>query len=237
MHRWDTLSPITAACSVTSCSGRRAGLTRLPSDALSPQFPTMIAHRPRSEKMPLANLCNRLCCQLRAPCESTDSRATSSHSHVLRRRLAPLYRVSPAPISRLRTLVRITKLRCRRRRRLTTHLRIAPLANSYPDLESRSGWCRRRELCSGFAVPFPESSVGADRAPCSLEPVPVEARAGLLSRNSRARQNHPLTLPVTPPVLARAEARPFRLRPVVRAIPPARRENRVSPAPEDPIPR
>jgi hypothetical protein len=131
--------------------GRRAGLTLLPPDTSPPQSPATFAHRARSEKMPLANLCNRHCCQLRAPCEPFDSRATNSRPHDPHDLCAPRSRISPAR-NRSRSA-----LACGSRSAVArTGAGSQPaFANSYPGLESRSGWCRRRELCPGPDVPVP----------------------------------------------------------------------------------
>jgi len=71
----------------------------------------------------------------RAPCVSTDSRATSSHSRDPRCLCAPQFRIAPAPWAgllqaRLRTLVRIAKCHISRWRRLT----------------ARCGFTRREQL-------------------------------------------------------------------------------------------
>jgi len=100
--------------------------------------------------MPLANLCNQPCCQKRAPCESTDSRATGSHPRVRHSMRAPR-----TPHLRADSETRhFTLASARDPRRL-------PVANSYPDLESRSGWCRRRELCPDCYVPARTNSLGS----------------------------------------------------------------------------
>lgn len=49
------------------------------------------------------------------------------------------------------------------------------------------------------AFPSRTDRVGPTGQPCSHEPGSVEARAGLFSRKTRARRNHPLTLLLAPP--------------------------------------
>jgi len=181
---WNTLSPITAARSVTSLPGRRAGLTLLPLEAPSPFLRTMTSLRSRSEKMPLANLCNRHDVKNRHPLSRP----------ILESRVHTRLTVASCAPRELRTLVRFPKCCISRRRRLTITVWFYPGAEGYPDLESRSGWCRYRELCPDPDVPTWDKPIRVDRALMARsKPAPA------YSAKTRARQNRPLTLPVTPP--------------------------------------
>lgn len=84
-------------------------------------------------------------------------------------------------------------------------------------LESRSGWCRRRELCLDCQVP------ARSRAP-EGRPLPpissgsVKARAGLFGRNASPSQPSTDAFVVAPSDVGRT-SRPIRRRPTARAVP------------------
>jgi len=90
-RNWNTLSPITAARSVTSFTGLPRRADSSPSRCGAPPLPTSSSLRARSEKMLLANLCNHACCQLQAPIGSTNSRASGFRRRNLRSVCSPRY--------------------------------------------------------------------------------------------------------------------------------------------------
>lgn len=144
----------------------------------------MSSLRSRSEKMPLANLCNRHDVKNRHPLSQP----------ILESRAHTRLTAASCALRELRTLVRFPKCCIPRRRRLATTSRFYPVSEGYPDLESRSGWCRCRELCPDPDVPTWDKPIRVDRALMARsKPAPA------CSAETRARQNRPLTFPVTPP--------------------------------------
>jgi hypothetical protein len=133
----------------------------------------MLPRPPSCEKMPLANLYNRLCCQTGTP---RVDRLSSQGSRPCDRRFA---RAPHRPHSRTGREVRIPQRR-----------RWSGLLQSL-GLESRSGWCRRRELCLDCNVPAqsrtPEGRPLPPSRAARSKPVPA------CSAETRARRNLPLT--------------------------------------------
>lgn len=116
---------------------------------------------------------------IQAPAGTTDFRATGSHPHVLRSLRPP----------------RRPHLRADREVQTICAGAVSPTTfiAGYLGLESRSGWCRRREL---WLTPmYPCGRIRwVDRAPMARSKPALACSA-----ESRAHHNPPLTLPVTPP--------------------------------------
>lgn len=128
--------------------------------------------------MPLANLYNRLCCQ-QAPLGSTDFRAGARALVIAASRALRI----------ARTLVRGAKYAFHRDAdRLGLWIREPQDLG----LESRSGWCRRRELCLDCDVPAQGFSPGGSTAPAPSRAARSKP-APTCSIEIRARRNLPLT--------------------------------------------
>lgn len=104
--------------------------------------------------MPLANLCNRHDVKNRHPLSRP----------ILESRAHTRLTAASCALRELRTLVRFPKCCIPRRRRLATTSWFYPVAEGYPDLESRSGWCRYRELCPDPDAPTWDKPIRVDRA-------------------------------------------------------------------------
>jgi len=110
-----------------------------PSRHALPPLLTVLSYQARSEKMFLANLCNRPCCQYGHP--------SSRPTHELRAHTRIFLRLVRAPRDPHASTGRETR---------HGHVGASSqpaFTDSYPGLESRSGWCRRRELWPDPDVP------------------------------------------------------------------------------------
>lgn len=247
-----TLSPIAAARSVTSLPDCHAGLTLLPFASL----PRLLVEPPRSRrvrdarlwsalrasqhprfrrrrddarvgKMPLANLCNRSCCQ-RALLGATDLRATGSHPPVRRGSRSP--QVPHASTGREVLNGSAREARIERVVTAPAHphlaMRATPTSNrgTVGAVSASCGWLLRTRpaLSSGgvgrasLARPKPASACSAANASPRKPSTDASCRAADRTTDSSSTAVLSVRLP--------------------RTVPSARRELRVSPHPVGPFP-
>ncbi len=216
-HGLDTLSPITAARSVTSFTE----LPRRADPSPSRRLPAAIAGDVRApgeigEDASRQSLQPCLLSKKRAPNEPFDPRAPGFHPTFRRTLGAP----------RDRTLVRFAKCPgC------VGAVSPTAFAAGYLGLESRSGWCRRRELWLVPPSPRGPKPSRVDRAPMARS-----KSAPACSAETRTRRNRPLTLPVAPPVRSNESTDPDGVR-SHEPFRPRAAERRVAPFSVDSFPQ
>lgn len=162
--------------------------------------------------MPLANLCNRPCCQTgthwtyRPPSDGLTPACPSRHALPAGSARFLCGPRSAASLTREGARLELNdkeRSNCRRRRRLTSTLRWRLFR---PRVAGRLASPPRATV--GFDVPIRNESSRVDRAPkARSKPAPA------CSAVTRARRNHPLTLPVASSGTCRPTGRPLRRRP------------------------